>query len=90
MNGGRLACDRLQEIHKQVARFHGERLRQLDDVLKGDVPLTALNAADVVAMQTGALGQFFLGIAPLVAELPQPSAKSRLNGTWGHISMLEG
>jgi hypothetical protein len=40
-------------------------------------------------MQSGALGQFFLGIAPLVAELPQPRAKSRLNGVWGHISMLE-
>jgi hypothetical protein len=40
-------------------------------------------------MQTGALGQCFLGIAPLVAELPQPRAKSRLNGVWGHISMLE-
>jgi hypothetical protein len=41
-------------------------------------------------MQTGALGQFFLGIAPLVAELPQPYAKSRLNGARGHISMLGG
>jgi hypothetical protein len=41
-------------------------------------------------MQSGTLGQFFLGIAPLVAELPQPCAKSRLNGAWGHISMLEG
>jgi hypothetical protein len=41
-------------------------------------------------MQSGALGQFLLGIAPLVAELPQPCAESRLNGAWGHISMLEG
>jgi hypothetical protein len=40
-------------------------------------------------MQSGALSQFLLGIAPLVAELPQPRAKSRLNGVWGHISMLE-
>jgi hypothetical protein len=80
----------LREIRKQFARLNRKSFRQLDDVLKGDVPLTALDAADVVAMQTGALGQFFLGIAPLVAELPQPSAKSRLNGTWGHISMLEG
>jgi hypothetical protein len=41
-------------------------------------------------MQAGPFGQFLLGIAPLVAELPQPCAKSRLNGAWGHISMLEG
>jgi hypothetical protein len=41
-------------------------------------------------MQSGALGQIFLGIAPLVAELPQPGAESRLNGAWGHISMLGG
>jgi hypothetical protein len=27
-------------------------------------------------MQAGALGQLFLGIAPLVAELPQPGAES--------------
>jgi hypothetical protein len=41
-------------------------------------------------MQTGALCQFLLGIAPLVADLPQPRTKSRLNGVWGHISMLGG
>jgi len=79
-----------REIREQVAWFDRERLRQLDDVLQRDVPLAALDTADVVAMQTGALGQFFLGIAPLVAELPQPCAKSRLNGAWGHISMLGG
>jgi hypothetical protein len=32
-------------------------------------------------MQSGALGQLLLGIAPLVAELPQPRAKSRLNAS---------
>jgi hypothetical protein len=51
--------------------------------------IAALDSADIVAMQSGALSQFLLGIAPLVAELPQPRAKSRLNGVWGHISMLE-
>jgi hypothetical protein len=40
-------------------------------------------------MQSCPLGQFFLGIAPFFAELPQPFTKSRLNGTWGHIPMLE-
>jgi len=81
---------RLRKIHKHLARFDGECLRQLDDVLQSDVPFAALDAADVIPMQSGTLGQFFLGIAPLVAELPQPCAKSRLNGAWGHISMLEG
>jgi hypothetical protein len=41
-------------------------------------------------VEAGALGQLLLRIAPLVAELPQPRAKSRLNGAWGHISMLGG
>jgi hypothetical protein len=41
-------------------------------------------------VQTSALGQLLLGIAPFVAELPQPRAKSRFNGVWGHISMLGG
>jgi len=90
MDGGGLACDKLREIRKQLVRLDGKRFRQFDDVLQGDVPFAALNAADVVAMQTCALGQLFLGIAPLVAELPQPCAKSRLNGARGHISMLGG
>ena len=80
----------LGKVDEKIARRHRERLRQLYDVLQSDIPLTALDAADVVAMQSGALGQFFLGIAPLVAELPQPGAESRLNGAWGHISMLGG
>jgi hypothetical protein len=40
-------------------------------------------------MQPGPFRQFFLGIAPLFAELPQPCAKSRLNRAWGHTPMLE-
>ena len=78
-----------REIRKQLSRLDGKRLCQLDDVLQGDIPLAALDAADLVPMQSGALGQFFLRIATLVAELPQPCAESRLNGAWGHISMLE-
>jgi hypothetical protein len=79
-----------REICEQVARLDRKRLRQLYDVLQGDVPFAALDAAYVIPMQPGALCQFLLGIAPLVAKLPQPRAKSRLNGVWGHISMLGG
>lgn len=79
-----------REIYEQVTRRDRKCLRQLDDVLQRHVPLAALDSTDVVAMQTGPLGQLFLGIAPLVAELPQPCAESRLNGAWGHISMLGG
>ncbi len=54
---GRLIRRRnLQEIREQVARPDGKRLCQLDDVLQCDVPFAALNSADVVAMQSGALG----------------------------------
>jgi hypothetical protein len=81
--------ERLQKIYKQLARFDGKGFCQFDDVLQGNVALTALDSADVIPMQSGALRQFLLGIAPLVADLPQPRAKSRLNGVWGHISMLE-
>ena len=90
MDGGGLACDKLREIRKQLVRLDGKRFRQFDDVLQGDVSLAALDSADVVPMQAGALGQSLLGIAPFVAELPQPRAKSRLNGVWRHISMLGG
>ena len=88
--GGNRAYNPLREIRKQVAWLDRERLRQLDDVLQCDVSLATLDTADVVSVQTGPLGQFFLGIAPLVAELPQPGAESRLNGARGHISMLGG
>ncbi len=78
------------ELRKQITWFDRKRLRQLDDVFKGHIPLAALDTADVIAMQSGALGQLLLGIASLVAQLPQPCAKSRLNRAWGHIFMLEG
>jgi hypothetical protein len=64
--------ERLRKIYKQLARLDGKGFCQFDDVLKGHVPFAALDAADVVAVQPGTLGQFLLGIAPLVAELPQP------------------
>ncbi len=82
--------NRLLKIDKEFARLDGQRLRQLDDVLQSDIPFAALDTSDVVSVQTGPFGQFLLGIASLVAELPQPRAKSRLNGVWGHISMLGG
>jgi hypothetical protein len=78
------------KVYEKVARRHRKRLRQFNDVFKSHIPLAALDSTDVVAMQSSALCQFLLGIAPLVAELPQPRAKSRLNGVWGHISMLGG
>jgi len=62
----------LRKVREQLGRLDGKRFCQLDDVLQGDIPFTALYPADVVAMQASPLGQFFLGIAPLVAELPQP------------------
>jgi len=77
------------KINKQVARFYGKRLGQLDNVLKGNVPLASFHAADVIAVQACPLGQQFLGIATLFAELPQPIAKPGLNRAWGHTSMLK-
>ena len=78
-----------KKVYKQLARLNRKCLRQLHDVFEGHVPLATLDAADVIPVEAGALGQLLLRIAPLVAELPQPRAKSRLNGVWGHISMLE-
>ena len=62
----------LGKVDEKIARRHRKCLRQLDDVLQSDITFAALDAADVVPMQSGALSQLFLGIAPLVAELPQP------------------
>lgn len=59
-----------RKISEQIPRLDGEGLRQFDDVLQSDIPLAAFNPADVVPVQTGPFGQFFLRISALVAELP--------------------
>ena len=79
---------RSTKICEEIAWLHGKRFGQLDYVFERDVPFSALNAADVVAMQTRPLRQLFLRIAPLVAELPQPGAESSLNGACWHTPML--
>jgi len=38
----------LRKVRKQVARPDGKRLRQFHNVLKGDIPLTALDPADII------------------------------------------
>ena len=78
-----------RKIREKLSRRNRQRLRQLHDVLKAHIPLASLYPADVVAMQTSPFRQFLLRVAPLVAELPQRRAKSRLNRTRGHPSMLE-
>jgi len=82
-------CGTSREVHEQVTWLYSQSLRQLDDVLQGHISLSTLNSADIVPMQSCPFGQFFLRIAPLVAELPQPGAKLRLNGMCGHTPMLD-
>src|SRR6266568_1309433 len=74
----------LSEICKQIARPNRKGFRQLDDVLQRNVPFATFDPANIVAVQAGSFGQLLLRIAPLVAELPQPNAKSRLNGACRH------
>jgi hypothetical protein len=46
-----------------------ESLRRLNDVFQGRVPLARFHAADIIAMQSGLLGQLLLQVAALVTEL---------------------
>jgi hypothetical protein len=70
--GGNRVYSPSRKIREQVARLDGKRLRQLDDILKRHISLAALNSADVIPMQSGALGQFLLGIAArgLSSQIP--------------------
>ena len=77
------------KVYEKVARRHRKCLRQLYDIFQCNISLAALHTSHIIAMQAGSLGQFLLRIAAFVAELPQPGAKSRLNGAWGHTPMLE-
>jgi hypothetical protein len=40
-------------------------------------------------MKSGAFGKLFLRVAPFVAKSAQRHAQLRLNGTSGHIPILE-
>jgi hypothetical protein len=58
------------KIHKEFSRRNRKGLCQFHDILQSHIPLTALDPADVVAMQPGPFGQFLLRVASLVTELP--------------------
>jgi hypothetical protein len=79
----------LQKIHKKLSWRHRERLGESYNVFQCNVPFASLHAADIIPVQTGTFREFFLGIAPFVAKSTQRRAKSRLNGTSGHTSILE-
>ncbi len=59
----------LRKICEKISRRHRKRLRQLYDVLQGNIPLAPLYATHIIAMQPGPLGQLFLRVASLVTEL---------------------
>jgi len=59
------------EVCEQFPRRYGERTSQFDDVFQGDVPLSSLNPADIVAMQPSSFSQFLLRVPALFAELSQ-------------------
>lgn len=48
--------------------MHAESARQFDERLDADIAFAAFNAADVVAMQAGLFGEFFLTHAFAVAK----------------------
>ena len=53
----------LGEVREEVPWRYRKGFRQLYDVFQCDIPLTAVHATNVVAMQSGPLGQFFLRVA---------------------------
>ena len=58
----------LWEIGEQVFRGDRQCFGKLDDIFKSDIALPALYSPNVVAMQSGQLGKFFLRQASLIAQ----------------------
>ena len=73
MTTGALGPSRLLE---QGSAGHRERLRQLLDHGDGRVALTALDVADISAVDTGAVGIVLLAPASLFTEAPYIPAKA--------------
>jgi len=48
----------------EFSRINLQRLGKQENVVERDVPLAALDPADVVAVQSGRFAQCFLGVAP--------------------------
>ena len=62
----------------QLPRENSQGLRDPLDVLQGQISLTALDAADVGAMQTAAFPELLLGQAKGLASVPNDSTHALL------------
>lgn len=82
-------CDRLE----QRSRPDAEGFGQGDDVEQAEVALAAFDAADVVAVQAGELGELLLGEAALHAELADARSEehARILGSRGgsHLPIVQ-
>jgi hypothetical protein len=78
------------KIDKEVFGAYRKCLRQLYDVLQSHVPFSSLDAAHIVAVQSGPFRELLLGIASFLAQSSQRGSKSRLDGASGHTSMFGG
>jgi hypothetical protein len=72
---------------------HVESLGEGDDVEQAEVALAALDAADVVAVQAGSLGELLLGEAALHAEFADTRSEehARVLGSRGgsHLPIVQ-
>jgi hypothetical protein len=82
-------AERLRKVDEEVFGGHRKSLCQLHNILQSDVPFASLYPPDIVTMKSGAFGKLFLRVAPFVAKSAQRHAQLRLNGTSGHIPILE-
>jgi hypothetical protein len=64
----------LQPLH-QLPRIDLESLGQLENVVQGDVALTALDLADEGPVQTAGVSQCFLALTQLVPTSPDTLTK---------------
>ncbi len=60
-------------------------MRQLEDIEQGDVPFSTLDAPDVVSVQAGYFGEFFLGHSAIQPQFADAVAKEDSRVTSSHL-----
>ena len=71
---------------EQLFRSYGQSFGELDDILERNVSFSALNAADIIAVESRSFCKFLLRQAPFDAKRSQRVSEPRFHRLRGHLS----
>ena len=73
---------------KKIAAPYRERLGKSRNILQRHIPLTSLDAANVIAVETSAFRKFFLRIAAVLSQGAQSPSEEQFDGCLRHLIMV--